>query len=54
MYSMPDLTMLGAALARLHVRREDVAERRVFVARDDDGELRARGGEQPALVGLPS
>jgi hypothetical protein len=51
MYSMPDLTM-RAALAELHVRGEDVAEGRVFVARHDDGQVRLGRGEQPALVGV--
>jgi hypothetical protein len=42
----------GAALAELHVRREDVAEGGVLVARHDDRQVRLGGGEQPALVGV--
>jgi hypothetical protein len=41
----------GAALAELDVRGEDVAERRVLVAGDDDGQVGLRSREEPAFVG---
>ena len=49
---MPDLAICAGDLAGVDVGREDVAEGGVLVAGDDDRQAGARGGEQPAGLGV--